>query len=70
MHGLISGFSILLHCSIFLFFVPVPYCFDDCSMVIQSKVREFDSSRSFVSIGMFIPRYFILFDAVVKGIAS
>ena len=28
-------------------FVPVPYCFDDCSFVVQSEVREPDCSFSF-----------------------
>ena len=27
-------------------FVPVPYCLDDCSFVIQSEVRKIDSSSS------------------------
>ena len=26
--------------------MPVPYCFDDCSFVVESKVREPDSSSS------------------------
>ena len=31
---------------------------------------EFSEYRSFVSLGRFIPKYFILFDAMVNGIAS
>ena len=27
-------------------FVPVPYCLDDCSFVVQSEVRQVDSSSS------------------------
>ena len=27
-------------------FVPVPYCFDDCGFVVQSEVRQVDSSSS------------------------
>ena len=27
-------------------FVPVPYCLDDCSFVVQSEVRKADSSSS------------------------
>ena len=40
--GLFLGF---LSCSIDLCvcFIPVPYCFDDCSFVVESKVREHDS---------------------------
>ena len=42
--GLILGFS---YCSIDLFvFMPVPHCFDYYSFVVQSEVRESDSSRS------------------------
>ena len=26
--------------------VPVPYCLDDCSFVVQSEVRKVDSSSS------------------------
>ena len=28
------------------FFVPVPYCLNDCGFVVQSEVRQFDSSSS------------------------
>ena len=31
---------------------------------------QFLEYRSFVSLGRFIPRYFILFDAMVNGIVS
>ena len=27
-------------------FVPVPYCFDDCGFVVESEVRQVDSSSS------------------------
>ena len=27
-------------------FVPIPYCLDDCSFVVQSKVRKVDSFSS------------------------
>ena len=37
--GLFLGF---LSCSIV--FVPAAYCFDDCSFVVLSKVKEADSS--------------------------
>ena len=37
-----------LFCSIDLsIFVPVPYCLDDCSFVIQPVVRQVDSSSQF-----------------------
>ena len=45
-HGFISGLSILFHWSIFLFFLPVPYCLDDCSFVVLSEERKGDSSSS------------------------
>ena len=42
-------------------FVPVSYCFDDCSFIVQSEVRELDSSSStflsqdcFGSLGSFL----------------
>ena len=38
--------SILFYLSIFLFFVPVLYCPDYCSFVVQSEVREIDFSNS------------------------
>ena len=41
--GFISGLSILFHWSIFVF-VPMPYCPDDCSFVVQFEVRRVDSS--------------------------
>ena len=28
-------------------FVPVPYCIDDCGFVLESEVRQVDSSNSF-----------------------
>ena len=34
----ISGLSILFHSSIYLFFVPIPHCFDYCSFVVLSEV--------------------------------
>ena len=43
-HRFISGLSILFHWSMCLFFVPVPYCFDYCSLLVQFEVREHDSS--------------------------
>ena len=46
-HGFISGFSVLFHQSVFLvFFLPLPYCLDCCSFVVQSEVRKVDSSGS------------------------
>ena len=45
-HGFISGLSILFRWSIFLFFVPIPYCLDDYSFVVSSEVRKVDSSSS------------------------
>ena len=33
-------------------FVPVPYCLDDCGFVVESEVRQVDSSKSgIVSFG-------------------
>ena len=28
------------------FFPPIPYCFDDCSFIVQSEVKDPDSSSS------------------------
>ena len=36
MYEFISGLSILFHWSMYLFFMPVPYCFDDCIFLIES----------------------------------
>ena len=48
-------------------FVPVPYCLNDCSFVIQSEVRKVDSSSSillsqdcFVYSGSFVFQYELL----------
>ena len=45
-------------------FVPVTYCFDDCSFVVQSEVRKVDSSSSvflsqdcFDYLGSFVSTY-------------
>ena len=37
-----------LFCFIDLYFclVPIPYCLDDCSFVVESEVRQVDSSNS------------------------
>ena len=40
------------------------------SLISFISVLEFPAYRSFVSLGRFIPRYFILFVAVVNGIVS
>ena len=45
-HGFISGLSVLFHWSVFLFFLPLPYCLDCCSFIVQSEVRKVDSSGS------------------------
>ena len=34
-------------------FVPVSHCIDDCSFVVQSEVREHDSSKSFFFLKIF-----------------
>ena len=48
-HGVISGFP---SCSIGLHFFfcasTVPYCLNDCSLVVQSEVRKVESSSSFL----------------------
>ena len=31
---------------IYMIFVPVPYCLDDCRFVVESEVRQVDSSSS------------------------
>ena len=36
--GFIWGLSILFHWSIYLFFVPIPHCLDNCSFVVLSEV--------------------------------
>ena len=46
MHGFIPGIYILFLPSIFLF-VPVPYCLDNCSFVVQSDVRKVVPPASF-----------------------
>ena len=44
MHGFIYGPSVpLIYISVF---VPISYCFNDCSFVVQCEVRESNSSRS------------------------
>ena len=35
-----------LFCSIDSFFVPVPYCLDDCGFVVEPEVRQVDFSTS------------------------
>ena len=41
-------------------FVPVPYCLDDCSFVVQSEVRQVDSS-SFILLSQDCFVYLSLF---------
>ena len=48
MYEFISELSILFHWSIFLFFVPAPYCLGYCSFVLQSEVKKLDSSTSVI----------------------
>ena len=38
MHGFISGLSNLFYC--ISLFVPLPYYFDNCNVVISSEVRQ------------------------------
>ena len=40
------------------------------SSVSFIRVLQFSEYRSFVSFGRFIPRYFVLFDAMENGIVS
>ena len=40
------------------------------SLISFITILAFSVYKSFVSLGRFIPRYFILFDAVVSGIVS
>ena len=40
------------------------------SLISFISVLQFSEYRSFVTLGRFTPRYFILLDAVVNGIAS
>ena len=56
MCGFIYGLSILVHCFIFVF-VPVPYCFDDCSFVVLSEVRKVDSSSSILQVMVLLHLY-------------
>ena len=44
-HGFIFGLPILCHWSVFVF-VPVRYCLDEYSFVVQSEVRKVDASSS------------------------
>ena len=44
--GFISGLSILFHLFYISVFMPVPYCLDECSFVVQSEGRQVDSSFS------------------------
>ena len=46
MSGLISGLFYAVRLIYISVFVPLKYCFDDCSFVVQSEVREPDSSGS------------------------
>jgi len=45
-------------------------CFCLCCLSSFVSVLQFSAYRSFVSSGRFIPRYFILFVAMVNGIVS
>ena len=45
MHGFISGHYFVSLIYIFVF-VPVPYCLDDCGFVVETEVRQVDSSTS------------------------
>ena len=40
------------------------------SLISFNSVLQFSEYRSFVSFGRFIPRYFVLFDAMENGIVS
>ena len=40
------------------------------SSLLSFIILQFSEYRSFVSLGRFIPKYFILFDAMVNGIVS
>ena len=40
------------------------------SLISFISILEFSEYRSFASLGRFIPRFFILFVAVVNGIVS
>ena len=40
-------------------FVPVPYCLDDCGFVVESEVRQIDSSSPFFFLKIaFLPQFF------------
>ena len=61
MWGFISVLVPLVYISVF---VPVPYCLDDCSFVVQSEDRKVDSSDSillskdcFDDLGSFVLPY-------------
>ena len=45
MHGFISGF-LSYSIDLYIFFCPATICFDDYSFVVQSKVKDNDSSSS------------------------
>ena len=52
--------AILFHWSIYFFFVPVPYCLDDCGLVVQSEVRQVDSSSTtLLKIALAIRGFFL-----------
>ena len=38
-------------------FMPVPYCFDDCSFVVLSEVRKVDSSSSILQVMVLLHLY-------------
>uniref|UniRef100_A0A8D0U4R2 Uncharacterized protein n=1 Tax=Sus scrofa TaxID=9823 RepID=A0A8D0U4R2_PIG len=40
------------------------------SLISFISILQFSEYRSFVSLGRFIPKYFILFDAMLNGIVS
>ena len=61
-HGLISGLSIFQFIYIFAF-VPVPYCLDDYSFVVQSTGRQYD-----LKSGRLIPPVLFLFLKIALAI--
>ena len=51
-------------------FVPVPYCLDNCSFVVEPEVRQVDSSSSILLTTALAIRSFLCFRTNCENISS